>query len=57
MSTTNDQKKMDENQVDYLKTELEMAKAKKVPSKLSSYPLVSFVEKDGELLPVYRYEE
>lgn len=61
MAATNDQKNTviteaeERDQVEYLKAEEERKKAAKVPAKVSGFPLVYFVEVNGELYPVYRH--
>ena len=49
----------EKNQVEYLKATLEMARAKKFPSKQSGYKLVTIIEPEdgGDLIPIYRNEE
>ena len=48
----------EEQQVEYLKATLAMARAKKFPSKQSGYKLVTIIEsEDGNLVPIYRDEE
>ena len=40
----------------YLSAEMERRKAELRPSKLHEMPLVAYIERDGQLIPVYREE-
>lgn len=47
----------DAAQVEYLKATLAMARAKRIPSKVSGYKLVTIIDNGGDLVPIYREEE
>lgn len=45
-----------ENQDAYMRAEIERRKAELRPSKLHTMPLVAYIERGGQLIPVYREE-
>lgn len=54
MSNENLNCKKDDEQESYDRARVEKRKGETQPSKISDWPIVAFVEKDGVVYPVYR---